>query len=121
MTGWTAQDWFAAAAFVLSLLSIAGSGAAYFMRNTSKGEAEDAIKPLEDKINDHERRITTLEAREEDRPTKDDLHALSREVAELRGEMKSFGERFESYAGEMKGVRSSIEGVKDYLLTKRND
>lgn len=89
-------------------------------KSATKTEVDESTSKLKETVADHEKRITTLEAHEDERPTKDDLHALSREVAELSGEVKSFGARMENMAGEIKGLRGSIEGVKDYLLNERN-
>lgn len=121
MTGWSADTWIALIALLLSGLSLAGVVGFYVIRNTSKDEADGAIKPLEDKLDNHENRITTLEAREEIGATKDDLNALSREVSDLSGEVRGINRHFDNFAGEMKGMRASIERINDHLLRVGNE
>jgi predicted nucleic acid-binding Zn-ribbon protein len=119
MSSWNADTWIALIALLLSGLSLAGVIAFYVIRNTSKDEADDAIKPLEEKIDNHEQRITTIEAREGLGASKDDLAKLSREVAELSGEIRGVNRHIDNFAGEMKGVRLSVERVNDYLLREK--
>ena len=127
------QTWFPPFAGVCS---VAAFLFAMWVRNTSRQEAEDAVEDLraavtkkfddekaerekiEAKVVDHDRRLIAVEKGLEAFPTTRDIQNLSKQIADIAGDMKGLNEKVQGvYVGQER-QENTLKVINETLMQR---
>lgn len=105
---------------VSSLAAIIAAAAALWVRNTAKAENAEAIQSLKDRQDEHDERLTRLEAAFENMPQRSDFQKLGDHLHELAGDMKAQTAELHGMKDVLRATQISVQRVNDFLLNEKN-
>lgn len=102
----------------VALISVAALFAAFYVRSTSKGQAEAAVGPLYTARNEHEVRLVRLEEQMKYLPQQRDFQRLSDNVALLAGTSQKMGAEMHALHESLERTEKSVALITETMMTK---
>jgi hypothetical protein len=128
MMNWDVNAWMAFVALLLSAASAAGVLAFYVIRNTSKDEADDAVKeleteklaPLKATVIEHDRRIIAIERDISALPQVNQVSSLNDKISDIAGDVKALGAEIRSLHQGQDRTERALQLVTESLMTPKS-
>jgi hypothetical protein len=82
---------------------------------TAGAASQTAVKALDERLDAHESRLTSMETALRHLPTAEQITALNLALADLRGEVRTFGAKLEGVEKIVSGTSRRVELIDEHL------